>query len=135
MAWMGWCSRPMRGEDHQYLLQNRLPRGPVPPSGPSPCHHKFSPVSQSGASYTDDSIKFELTLDFLAAREGSHFSASSGIQSHCLNADFMTDIYDRKSISPLTPTHRRVTWSQGRQRLVKSHTCKETGNNCDETRS
>ncbi|KAL6350791.1 hypothetical protein AAG906_031377 [Vitis piasezkii] len=56
MAWMGWCSRPMRGEDHQYLLQNRLPRGPVPPSGPSPCHHKFSPVSQSGASYTDDSI-------------------------------------------------------------------------------
>ncbi|PIN09514.1 hypothetical protein CDL12_17904 [Handroanthus impetiginosus] len=28
------------------LLENRLPRGPVPPSGPSPCHNRLDPFKE-----------------------------------------------------------------------------------------
>ncbi|CAN4121698.1 unnamed protein product [Withania somnifera] len=29
--------------DYERVLQNQLPRGLVPPSGPSPCHNKLAP--------------------------------------------------------------------------------------------
>nr|GLL41667.1 hypothetical protein RchiOBHm_Chr4g0441131 [Ipomoea trifida] len=33
------CSRLMNGEDFGRVFAARLPRGPVPPSDPSPCHN------------------------------------------------------------------------------------------------
>ncbi|MCD7451855.1 hypothetical protein HAX54_013568 [Datura stramonium] len=30
--------------DYERLLQNQLPRGPVPPSDPSPCHNRLNPT-------------------------------------------------------------------------------------------
>ncbi|KAK4376356.1 hypothetical protein RND71_002652 [Anisodus tanguticus] len=30
--------------DYEKLLQNQLPRGPVPPSDPSPCHNRLDPT-------------------------------------------------------------------------------------------
>ncbi|KAL1553646.1 hypothetical protein AAHA92_14296 [Salvia divinorum] len=36
------------------LLGNRLPRGPVPPSGPSFCHNKMDPSSYNGAKFQQD---------------------------------------------------------------------------------
>ncbi|KDP38044.1 hypothetical protein JCGZ_04687 [Jatropha curcas] len=41
MATIGASSRPIKGLEFSYLFENRFPRGPVPPSGPSPCHNKF----------------------------------------------------------------------------------------------
>ncbi|CAH8384202.1 unnamed protein product [Eruca vesicaria subsp. sativa] len=39
----------MNKEDtgRDFALQNKLQRGPVPPSQPSPCHHRLSPLSHS----------------------------------------------------------------------------------------
>ncbi|XP_024011083.1 uncharacterized protein LOC112086405 [Eutrema salsugineum] len=31
----------------EFSLQNKLQRGPVPPSQPSQCHHRLSPLSHS----------------------------------------------------------------------------------------
>lgn len=39
-----------------HLLQNQLPRGPVPPSGPSPCHNKFDPFKQNKVSFHLDYV-------------------------------------------------------------------------------
>ncbi|PON98184.1 Transmembrane protein [Trema orientale] len=38
------------------LMESMLPRGPVPPSGPSPCHNKLSPLSHTQLSFPDDYI-------------------------------------------------------------------------------
>ncbi|PON78737.1 Transmembrane protein [Parasponia andersonii] len=38
------------------LMESMLPRGPVPPSGPSPCHNKFSPLSHTQIPFPDDYI-------------------------------------------------------------------------------
>uniref|UniRef100_A0A2P2IYZ1 Uncharacterized protein n=1 Tax=Rhizophora mucronata TaxID=61149 RepID=A0A2P2IYZ1_RHIMU len=54
MASVGRCSRPMKGASFDYLLENRLPRGPVPPSGPSHCHNKLGPYKHSQLSYVND---------------------------------------------------------------------------------
>ncbi|CAL9249048.1 unnamed protein product [Arabidopsis halleri] len=39
----------MKNEDigRRFALQNKLQRGPVPPSQPSPCHNKLNPLSHS----------------------------------------------------------------------------------------
>uniref|UniRef100_A0A2C9UGF2 Uncharacterized protein n=1 Tax=Manihot esculenta TaxID=3983 RepID=A0A2C9UGF2_MANES len=50
MASTAACARPLKVAELGFLLDNRLPRGPVPPSGPSPCHNKFS---QSHTDTTD----------------------------------------------------------------------------------
>ncbi|CAL1415106.1 unnamed protein product [Linum trigynum] len=55
-------SRGLRMESHMLLLlESRLPRGLVPPSGPSLCHHKLGPYqlhrqTTSAALHTDDYI-------------------------------------------------------------------------------
>lgn len=36
----------MKIRDMETLLKTRLPRGPVPPSGPSPCHNKLDPFKE-----------------------------------------------------------------------------------------
>lgn len=43
-------------EEKNYLLQNQLPRGPSPPSGPSPCHNKLDPFNKN---------KFSFHLDYV----------------------------------------------------------------------
>lgn len=48
--------RVMKEKDYQSLLQNQLPRGPVPPSDPSPCHNKLDPFNQSDFSFHQDYI-------------------------------------------------------------------------------
>lgn len=51
-----WClticsrgegSRILKVRVMESLLLNRLPRGPVPPSGPSPCHNKYEPLDEN----------------------------------------------------------------------------------------
>ncbi|MFS7993099.1 hypothetical protein Hanom_Chr12g01090101 [Helianthus anomalus] len=39
------AARVPRGDNELWI--SRLPRGPVPPSGPSPCHNMLDPYSQS----------------------------------------------------------------------------------------
>ncbi|KAH7841355.1 hypothetical protein Vadar_028720 [Vaccinium darrowii] len=60
LASQGWCARAMREHDQERyfksMLENRLPRGPVPPSAPSLCHHKLDPYQQSQLSYTADYV-------------------------------------------------------------------------------
>lgn len=52
MASKGLCARAMRSNKvSQSLWKDQLPRGPVPPSMPSPCHHKLDPYKQSQLSY------------------------------------------------------------------------------------
>lgn len=49
--------RDIKEKNYQsYLLQNQLPRGPAPPSGPSPCHNKLDPFNQN---------KFSFHLDYV----------------------------------------------------------------------
>lgn len=43
-----------RIKKYDALLENQLPRGPVPPSGPSPCHNKLDPFKESKFYYTPD---------------------------------------------------------------------------------
>uniref|UniRef100_A0A2C9U617 Uncharacterized protein n=1 Tax=Manihot esculenta TaxID=3983 RepID=A0A2C9U617_MANES len=50
---MGVSARPLKVAELSFLLENRLPRGPVPPSGSSHCHNKFS---QSHTLYTADYV-------------------------------------------------------------------------------
>ncbi|KAL7586987.1 hypothetical protein Lser_V15G37216 [Lactuca serriola] len=38
------------------LWNSRLPRGPVPPSGPSPCHNMLGPYKQSQVVSPQDQI-------------------------------------------------------------------------------
>ncbi|KAF8399015.1 hypothetical protein HHK36_014882 [Tetracentron sinense] len=40
MVYTGWCTRVMEGRVFGETIQSQLPRGPVPPSGPAPCHNK-----------------------------------------------------------------------------------------------
>ncbi|CAN1326517.1 hypothetical protein LINPERPRIM_LOCUS33845 [Linum perenne] len=48
------CSRTLkietRSSSYYSLFESKLPRGMVPPSDPSPCHHKLGPY------HTDDYI-------------------------------------------------------------------------------
>ncbi|KAJ0492463.1 hypothetical protein HanIR_Chr12g0575221 [Helianthus annuus] len=39
------AARVPKGDDGLWI--SKLPRGPVPPSGPSPCHNMLDPYSQS----------------------------------------------------------------------------------------
>ncbi|KAK7407652.1 hypothetical protein VNO78_09633 [Psophocarpus tetragonolobus] len=48
----GECLRDLR--DFKSLFESQLPKGPVPPSGPSQCHHKLSPYKYNKASFPDD---------------------------------------------------------------------------------
>ncbi|OMO88080.1 hypothetical protein COLO4_20476 [Corchorus olitorius] len=38
------------------MFEPQLPRGPVPPSGPSPCHNKLGPYSHREFWYPDDYV-------------------------------------------------------------------------------
>ncbi|EXC06049.1 hypothetical protein L484_009960 [Morus notabilis] len=40
------CGRAMRDRDYNSLMEGMLPRGPVPPSGPSLCHNRLTPFRQ-----------------------------------------------------------------------------------------
>lgn len=46
------CMRDLR--DFKSLFESQLPKGPVPPSGPSQCHNKLSPYKYNKASLPDD---------------------------------------------------------------------------------
>ncbi|KAH1233194.1 hypothetical protein GmHk_09G025694 [Glycine max] len=52
----GECTRDLR--DFESLFGSQLPKGPVPPSGPSSCHNKLSPYKYSKASFPDDYYNF-----------------------------------------------------------------------------
>ncbi|KAK7845385.1 hypothetical protein CFP56_009428 [Quercus suber] len=54
MASMGDCIRELKEWDFKSTFEGQLPRGPVPPSGPSPCHNKLSPYNQSEYSLPND---------------------------------------------------------------------------------
>ncbi|KAK2981293.1 hypothetical protein RJ640_006994 [Escallonia rubra] len=55
MASTGQCTRDLKDDGvFKSVFQNQLPRGPVPPSMPSPCHNKLDPYRQSDASYPQD---------------------------------------------------------------------------------
>nr|DAD32024.1 TPA_asm: hypothetical protein HUJ06_010875 [Nelumbo nucifera] len=41
MAWPGRCTRVIKSRILERTLESQLPRGLVPPSGPSPCHNKY----------------------------------------------------------------------------------------------
>ncbi|XAR52499.1 hypothetical protein NMG60_11020617 [Bertholletia excelsa] len=57
LATRGGCTRPVREKGWaERMFKSRLPRGPVPPSGPSPCHNRLSPYRQSQLSYTQEDI-------------------------------------------------------------------------------
>ncbi|XP_023638020.1 uncharacterized protein LOC111830426 [Capsella rubella] len=47
-------ARLMKKEDigRRFALENKLQRGPVPPSQPSLCHHKLNPFSRSKFYYS-----------------------------------------------------------------------------------
>nr|QRG29088.1 IDL3 [Rosa x burboniana] len=50
MASVGSCSRPLKNlkeMEIKSLMEAKLPRGPVPPSGPSRCHNKLSPTKNT----------------------------------------------------------------------------------------
>ena len=50
------CSRAwmMDTKELEYALEGRLPKGPVPPSGPSPCHNMKQ--DQQQLAHIDDYI-------------------------------------------------------------------------------
>ncbi|KAE8716630.1 Detected protein of unknown function [Hibiscus syriacus] len=52
-ASVGGCIRPINEGSTSlgHLYSAQLPRGPVPPSGPSPCHEKLGPYDQKQFSY------------------------------------------------------------------------------------
>lgn len=56
MAVTGESTRLVKNDVFNNLLENRLPRGPVPPSGPSFCHNKIDPSSYNGAKFQQDVI-------------------------------------------------------------------------------
>ncbi|KAL4281673.1 hypothetical protein GQ457_03G009710 [Hibiscus cannabinus] len=61
-ASVGGCVRPISKGTRTslgHLFNAQLPRGPVPPSGPSPCHEKLSPYNQRQFSYSHDFITLE----------------------------------------------------------------------------
>ncbi|KAF8096278.1 hypothetical protein N665_0313s0044 [Sinapis alba] len=39
-----------------FALQNKLQRGPVPPSQPSQCHHRLDPLSHSEVHYSQNHV-------------------------------------------------------------------------------
>ncbi|KAK7273811.1 hypothetical protein RIF29_14874 [Crotalaria pallida] len=41
-------------KDFKSLFGSQLPKGPVPPSGPSLCHNKLSPYRDSKVSFPND---------------------------------------------------------------------------------
>ena len=45
-----------KGKDYKSLMESMLPRGPVPPSGPSPCHNRLSSFRYNKLSIPDDYI-------------------------------------------------------------------------------
>ncbi|KAJ7954216.1 Transmembrane protein [Quillaja saponaria] len=53
MVSTGECIRGTR-EFFKGTLDSQLPRGPVPPSGPSLCHNKLSPFDRKELSFTND---------------------------------------------------------------------------------
>ncbi|KAK8655631.1 hypothetical protein V6N13_108205 [Hibiscus sabdariffa] len=57
-ASVGGCVRPISKGTTSFghLFNTQLPRGPVPPSGPSPCHEKLGPYNQRQFSYSHDFI-------------------------------------------------------------------------------
>ncbi|KAM0986738.1 hypothetical protein ACFX2I_010923 [Malus domestica] len=64
MASMGSCRRVLkevRVDEFRRSVQGMLPRGPVPPSGPSPCHNKLSPFRHTELSYNHDDYRRPLT--------------------------------------------------------------------------
>ncbi|CAK9157555.1 unnamed protein product, partial [Ilex paraguariensis] len=50
MASTGRSIRAMSGRSVESLFNTQLPRGPVPPSMPSPCHNKLDLQNQSKLS-------------------------------------------------------------------------------------
>ncbi|KAG6715245.1 hypothetical protein I3842_05G241300 [Carya illinoinensis] len=56
-ALKGQCIRsPKETRWFKSRFQSQLPRGPVPPSGPSPCHNKLSPFKHTDSSFPNDYI-------------------------------------------------------------------------------
>ncbi|XVF02832.1 hypothetical protein REPUB_Repub04eG0208200 [Reevesia pubescens] len=57
-ASIGGCIRPINKGTNNFghLFNTQLPRGPVPPSGPSPCHNKLDPYHHQKVSYPNDYI-------------------------------------------------------------------------------
>ncbi|WRX16571.1 hypothetical protein QQP08_009058 [Theobroma cacao] len=57
-ASMGGCIRPINKgtKSFGHLFDTQLPRGPVPPSGPSPCHNKLDPYDYRKVSYSNGYI-------------------------------------------------------------------------------
>lgn len=58
MAFTGEATRVMRDKVFDLLLENQLPRGPVPPSSASLCHNKLDPFSHDINKFSgvDDDI-------------------------------------------------------------------------------
>ncbi|KAK7308728.1 hypothetical protein VNO77_42354 [Canavalia gladiata] len=52
MVSTGECIRDLR--DFKSLFESQLPKGAVPPSGPSQCHNKLSPYKHNKVSFPDD---------------------------------------------------------------------------------
>ncbi|KAE8022834.1 hypothetical protein FH972_008603 [Carpinus fangiana] len=55
-ASMVQCIRAMSKRNFKSMFEGQLPRGLVPPSGPSPCHNKLSPFNYSEFSFPNDYI-------------------------------------------------------------------------------
>ncbi|KAE8710276.1 Detected protein of unknown function [Hibiscus syriacus] len=57
-ASIGECIRPGGGggKDLKQLFSSQLPRGQVPPSGPSFCHNKLGPYKYTQFSYGSDYV-------------------------------------------------------------------------------
>lgn len=58
MASRGRCGRTMNGRvfDGWASIQSMLPKGPIPPSGPSPCHNMLRASHQDQLSHPHDVI-------------------------------------------------------------------------------
>ncbi|KAJ7943018.1 Transmembrane protein [Quillaja saponaria] len=57
MVSTGECIRARATRDYfKRTLDSQLPRGPVPPSGPSPCHNKISSFHNKEFSFTYDYV-------------------------------------------------------------------------------
>ncbi|KAM0961205.1 hypothetical protein ACFX2A_020981 [Malus domestica] len=57
MTSTGSCSRVLKeveADEFKRSIQGMLPRGLMPPSGPSPCHNKLSPFRDTELSYNHD---------------------------------------------------------------------------------
>lgn len=51
---LGIVSRVECVRDFKSLFESQLPKGPVPPSGPSLCHNKLGPFKDNKVSFPDD---------------------------------------------------------------------------------